>query len=77
MKKVILGKQVFDEIMYLLYKALIEDEDDMDIYSPQSSSNENPSGKIIPSRKMGYLSTVEEARKSLENIFKLEDTKES
>ena len=49
----------------------------MDIYSPQSSSNEKHSGKIIPSRKMGYLSTVEEARKTLENIFKLEDTKES
>ena len=40
-------------------------------------SNEKPKGIVKPSRKMGYLSTVEEARKTLENIFKLEDTKES
>ena len=74
---------LYKSIVYLdkkiieIYNNYLEDENDMDIYSPQSSANEKPSGKIIPSRKMGYLSTVEEARKTLENIFKLEDTKES
>ena len=35
-------------------------------------------GKVKPSEKMGYISSVKEARKNLENIFKLEieDTKE-
>ena len=69
--------ETHDKRMIEIYTNYIEDEDDMDIYHPQSFSNEKPSGKIIPSRKMGYLSTVEEARKTLENIFKLEDTKES
>ncbi len=75
--KILTMTETHDERMIEIYTNYIEDEDDMDIYSPQSSSNEKPSGKIIPSRKMGYLSTVEEARKTLENIFKLEDTKES
>ena len=75
--KILTMTETHDKRMIEIYTNYIEDEDDMDIYSPQSSSNENPSGKIIPSRKMGYLSTVEEARKTLENIFKLEDTKES
>ena len=75
--KILTMTETHDERMIEIYTNYIEDEDDMDIYNPQSSSNEKPSGKIIPSRKMGYLSTVEEARKTLENIFKLEDTKES
>ena len=75
--KILTMTETHDKRMIEIYTNYIEDEDDMDIYSPQSSSNEKHSGKIIPSRKMGYLSTVEEARKTLENIFKLEDTKES
>ena len=34
-------------------------------------------GKVKPDSKMGYLSTVEDARKSLETLYKLKDTKES
>ena len=75
--KILTMTETHDERMIEIYTNYLEDEDDIDVYKPQSSSNEKPSGKIIPSRKMGYLSTVEEARKSLENIFKLEDTKES
>jgi len=75
--KILTMTETHDKRIIEIYTNYIEDEDDMDIYRPQSSSNEKPSGKIIPSRKMGYLSTVEEARKTLENIFKLEDTKES
>lgn len=75
--KILTMTETHDERMIEIYTNYLEDEDDMDVYKPQSSSNEKPSGKIIPSRKMGYLSTVEEARKTLENIFKLEDTKES
>ena len=75
--KILTMTETHDKRMIEIYTNYIEDEDDMDIYSPKSSSNEKSSSKITPSRKMGYLSTVEEARKTLENIFKLEDTKES
>ena len=75
--KILTMTETHDKRMIEIYTNYIEDEDDMDIYSPQSSSNEKSSSEITPSRKMGYLSTVEEARKTLENIFKLEDTKES
>ena len=34
-------------------------------------------GKVKPDSKMGYLSTVEDARESLETLYKLKDTKES
>ena len=34
-------------------------------------------GKVKPDSKMGYLSTVEDARKSLETLYKLKDIKES
>ena len=58
------------------YKNYLEDEDDMDIYSPSSQNSE---GKVKPSEKMGYISSVEDARKKLEDIYKLEveDSKES
>ena len=75
--KILTMTETRDKRMIEIYTNYLEDEDDMDIYNPQSSSNEKPKGDVKPSRKMGYLSTVEEARKSLENIFKLEDTKES
>jgi len=73
--KILTMTETHDERMIEIYNNYLEDEDD--VYKPQSSSNEKPRGDVKPSRKMGYLSTVEEARKTLENIFKLEDTKES
>lgn len=73
--KILTMTETHDKRMIEIYTNYIED--DMDIYNPQSSSNEKSIDDIKPSRKMGYLSTVEEARKTLENIFKLEDTKES
>tara|TARA_B100000902_G_scaffold179546_1_gene172653 strand:+ start:1862 stop:2299 length:438 start_codon:yes stop_codon:yes gene_type:complete len=75
--KILTMTETHDERMIEIYNNYLEDEDDMDVFKPQSSSNEKLRGDVKPSRKMGYLSTVEEARKSLENIFKLEDTKES
>jgi len=54
----------------------------IDIYNQYINEEDNESmspGKVKPSEEMGYLSSVKEARKNLENIFKLEveDTKES
>ena len=65
-----------DDRLIEIYKNYLEDEDDMDIYNP---SNENSKGKVTPSERMGYISSVEDARKKLEDIYKLEveDSKES
>jgi hypothetical protein len=54
----------------------------IDIYNQYINEEDNESmspGKVKPSEDMGYLSSVKEARKKLEDIFKLEveDTKES
>lgn len=73
--KIMTMTETKDERLIEIYNNYLKDEDDIDIYNP-SPSNEKSSSKITPSRKMGYLSTVEEARKTLENIFKLEDTRE-
>ena len=40
------------------------------------SETQKTSGKVKPSQKMGYITTVEDARKHLEEMFNLEDTKE-
>jgi len=46
-------------------------EDDGQMTLPSSS------GKVKPDSKMGYVSTVEDARKHLETLYKLKDIKES
>jgi hypothetical protein len=47
-----------------IYNSYIEDDDSFEIRKPS-----NKSGKTKPSKKMGYLSSVEDARKKLEDIF--------
>ena len=68
--------ETHDDKLIEIYKNYLEDEDDIDVYTP---SNENSQGKVKPSEKMGYISSVEDARKKLEDIYKLEveDSKES
>ena len=72
--KIITMTETTDDRLIDIYTNYIEDEDSIEVYNPQQ---EKKSGKVKPSSKMGYITTVEEARKNLENIFKLEDTKES
>ena len=72
--KIITMTETTDDRLIDIYTNYIEDEDSIDVYNPQE---EKTSGKVKPSSKMGYIATVEEARKHLEDIFKLEDTKES
>ena len=76
-ERIITMTETKDQKLIDIYNSYIEDEEDMDIYTPRKNSTDEPSGEIKPCRKMGYLSSVEEARKTLENIFKLTDTKES
>ena len=75
--KVMTMTETTDERLIDIYTNYIEDEDD-DLYDSISESKSS-TGKVTPSQKMGYVSTVEDARKKLEDIFKLEieDSKES
>jgi hypothetical protein len=60
--KIITMTETKDENLIYIYNNYIEDSDTSDVY--------NPSGKIKLSQKMGYISSVEDARKKLERIFK-------
>ncbi len=60
--KIITMTETKDKRLLDIYNNYIEDYDSIDVY--------NPSGKVKPSSKMGYISSVEDARKSLERIFK-------
>jgi hypothetical protein len=66
--KIITMTETRDKKIIEIYNNYIEEEE---------YSTEEPTYKIKLSKKMGYLSTVKEARKTLENIFNLKDTKES
>ena len=72
--KIITITETTDERLIDIYTNYIEDEDSIDVYNPQQ---EKTSGKVKPSSKMGYITTVEEARKHLEDLYNLKDTKES
>ena len=75
--KIMTMTETTDERLIDIYTNYIEDEDD-NLYDSISESKSS-TGKVTPSQKMGYVSTVEDARKKLEDIFKLEieDSKES
>jgi hypothetical protein len=60
--KIITMTETKDKRLIDIYNNYIEDESLIDVY--------NPSGKVKPSSKMGYISSVEDARKKLEDLFK-------
>jgi hypothetical protein len=68
--KIITMTEVKDESMIEFYNSYLE-EDSTDDISDLSSHQT----KIT--NKMGYVSTVEEAREMLENLYRLKDNKES
>jgi hypothetical protein len=59
--KVITMTETKDIKLIQLYEHYVND-DSVELY--------NPTGQVKPSSTMGYVSSVEEARKNLENIFK-------
>lgn len=63
--KIITITETTNERIINLYNKFINEDDN---YS-EINEYSNVSGKIKPSSKMGYISSVEEARKKLENIF--------
>ena len=68
--KIITMTEVKDESMIEFYNSYLEEDSTDDISDPSSHQT-----KIT--NKMGYVSTVEEAREMLENLYKLKDNKES
>lgn len=76
--KMITITETKDERLIEIYNNYLEDEDTIDTYhNPMDLENQKTSGKVTPSQKMGYITTVEEARKHLEDLYNLKDTKES
>ena len=66
--RIITMTETTDDRLIDIYTNYINDEEDdgIDIYN---ASNEKESGPTRPSKKMGYISSVEDARKKLEDIF--------
>ena len=68
--KIITMTEVNDEDMIMFYNRYLEEDSTDDI-----SDSSNYKTKLT--NKMGYVSSVEDARKMLENLYKLKDNKES
>ena len=66
--KIITMTETKDERLIEIYNNYVEEDYFTEEYSK---------GRIKPSKKMGYISSVEEARKSLENLYNLKDIKET
>jgi len=67
--KIITVTETKDERIVEIYNRFIEDnKEPMDFRSPKQLLSE---GLVRPDSKMGYVSSVEEARKKLEAIYKI------
>jgi hypothetical protein len=74
--RIITMTEVKDKNVIKMYNRYLEDDDsDIDVFSTKDTYNY----KSELTNKMGYISSVDDARKSLENIFRkdLKDNKES
>ena len=64
--KIITMSEVKDQKVIKIYERYVEEENEENDMNKLLPSG----GEVKPDQKMGYVSTVEDARKSLENIFK-------
>jgi len=64
--KIITMTEVKDQKIIKIYERYVEEENEEDDMSKLLPSG----GEVKVDQKMGYVSSVEDARKSLENIFK-------
>ena len=74
--RIVTMTEVKDKNVIKMYNRYLEDDDsDIDVFTTKDTYNY----KSELTNKMGYISTVDDARKSLENIFRkdLKDNKES
>ena len=65
MDKIITMTEIKDQKVITIYQRYVEEENEENQLSQLLPSG----GEVKPDQKMGYVSTVEDARKSLENIF--------
>jgi hypothetical protein len=63
--KIVTMTEIKNPLMIEYYNKFMNDEDDSDLMGNGKESNE-----VKLSDKMGYVSSVEEARKNLENLYK-------
>ena len=73
LNSIITMTEVSDETIIEFYNRYLEDNEEDD----SSLSIGSSSGKTEVTKNMGYVSSVEDARKLLENLYKLKDNKES
>ena len=64
--KIITMTEIKDDKIIKIYQRYVEEENEDD----QINQLLPDGGEVKPDQRMGYISTVEDARKSLENIFK-------
>ena len=69
LSKVLTMTESTNEKLIEIYNNYINDD--------QSELEVTSNGKVKPDSDMGYISTVEDARKDLETLYKLKDIKES
>ena len=71
--KVLTMTELKNDMIINMYNSYLKDEEVS--FIPKTSTEEH--GKVKPSKEMGYVSSVENAREMLENLYKLKDNKES
>jgi hypothetical protein len=64
--KIITMTETKDKKLINIYDDYISDDNNDSVFNSMTNS----SGRVKPSSKMGYISSVEDARKKLENLFK-------
>ena len=67
--KIITMTETKNKRLIALYNNFINEEDDQEMI--------NPTGEVKPTRDMGYISSVDDARKKLEDLFNISKPKES
>ena len=68
--KILTMTETKDERLITIFNTYVEDD-------LEDKKIEESTGKVKPSSEMGYVTSVEKARKMLEKLYKLKDTKES
>ena len=75
--KILTMTELKNDMVISMYNCYLNDEEISFSSKFSSEDSTKEQGKVKPSREMGYVSSVENARKMLENIYKLKDNKES
>jgi hypothetical protein len=66
MDKIITMTEIKDQKIIKIYQRYVEEEDE----DNQINKLLPPGGEVKPDQKMGYISSVEDARKNLEEVWK-------